>query len=84
MSTVKCTSFHLVLVDTFSGWVKSFPITNKMAQTVSNVLLWKIILSFGIPTSIQSHNDPEFTSQISQTLSKALNIPRDFHIPYDS
>lgn len=82
MPTVKRIKYLLVLVDTMSGWVEAFPTTNKRAQTVSDVLLREIIPRFGIPTSLQSDNGPEFTSQISQNLSKALNIPWHFHIPY--
>jgi hypothetical protein len=30
---------------------------------------------FGVPASLWSDNGPQFTSQVSQTLSKAFNIP---------
>ncbi|KAL6091563.1 hypothetical protein STEG23_025241 [Scotinomys teguina] len=43
---------------------------------------WEIIPRFGVPASLQSDNGPEFTSQVSQTLAKALNIPWHFRIPY--
>jgi transposase InsO family protein len=33
-------------------------------------------------TSFQSDNGPEFTSQVTQTIIKALNISWNFHIPY--
>jgi transposase InsO family protein len=67
---------HLLGVD------GSIPTTNKRVQTVSDFLLWEIIPQFGVPASSQSDNGPEFTSQISQTLSKALDIPWHFPIPY--
>jgi hypothetical protein len=35
-----------------------------------------------VPASFQSDNGPEFTSQVTQTIIKALNISRHFHIPY--
>jgi transposase InsO family protein len=35
-----------------------------------------------MPTSFQSDNGPEFTSQITQTIIKILNIPWQFHILY--
>ncbi|XP_049980139.1 protein NYNRIN-like [Alexandromys fortis] len=82
MPTVRKIKYLLVLVDTMSGWVKAFPTSNKRAQTVSDVLLREIIPRFGLPTSLQSDNGPEFTSQISQNLSKALGIPWNFHILY--
>jgi transposase InsO family protein len=68
------------------GWVEAFPTTNKRAQTVSELFLWEIIRGdhhwFGVPFSLQSDNSPEFTSQVSQILSKALDSPWHFHIPY--
>lgn len=84
MPTVKCAKYLLVLVDIFSGWVEAFFTTSKRAQTVSNLLLHEIIPQLGIPTSLQSDNGPEFTSQVSQTLSKALNIPWYFQILFHS
>lgn len=48
-------------VDTFSEWVKPFPITDKKAQIVSDLYLWKIIHCFRIPTALQLDNSPEFT-----------------------
>ena len=65
MPTVRCAKYLLVLVDTFSRWVEAFPTTNKRAQTVSDLLLQKIIPRFGVPASLQSENGPEFTSQVS-------------------
>ena len=82
MPTSRCAKYLLVLVDTFSGWVEAFPTTNKRAQTVSDLLLQEIIPQFGVPASLQSDNGPEFTSQVSQILSKALDIPWCFYIPY--
>jgi hypothetical protein len=63
-------------------WLAAFPTITKRAQTASDLLLQDIIPQFGIPASLQSDNGPEFTPQISQTLSKALDIPWHFHIPY--
>jgi transposase InsO family protein len=82
MPRVKRHKNLLVLVDTFSGWVEAFPTSNKRALTVASIIVTRIIPQFGMPTSFQSANGPEFTSQIAQTIIKALNIPRHFHIPY--
>jgi transposase InsO family protein len=68
-------------VDNFLGWVETFPTTNQRAKTVSDLLHQEIIPQFGVPASLQSNNGPE-TSQISQVLSKALDIPWHFHVPY--
>lgn len=82
MPTIKWVNYQLVLLDTFSGWVEAFLTTNKRNQTILSLLLWEIIPHLGILVSHQSDNVSQFTSQISQTLSKALTIPWYFHIPY--
>lgn len=82
MPTVKKAKYLLVMVDSFSNWVEGFPVSNKRAQTVADLLLREIIPRFGVPASLQSDNGPEFTSQVSQTVAKALNISWNFHIPY--
>ena len=35
-----------------------------------------------MPSSLQSDNRPEFTSQITQNIAQALQVPWRFHIPY--
>jgi transposase InsO family protein len=82
MPPVKKIKYHFVLVDTFTGWVEAFPITNKRASTVTTILVTDIIPRFGLPASLQSDNGPEFVSSISQKLAQALNIHWKFHIPY--
>jgi transposase InsO family protein len=81
MPRVKKHNYLLVLVDTFLGWVEAFPTSNKRASTVASLTVTHIIPRFGMPTSFQSDNGPEFTSQITQTIIKALNISWNFHIP---
>ena len=74
--------YLLVLVDTFSGWVEAFPTTHKRAHNVAQILLTEIIPRFGLPSSLQSDNGPEFTSKVTQQLVQFLQIPWKFHIPY--
>ena len=74
--------YLLVLVDTFSGWVEAFPTTNKRAHTVAQIFLTEIIPRFGLPSSLQSDNGPEFISKITQQLVQFIQIPWKFHIPY--
>jgi hypothetical protein len=82
MSSVKRIKYLLVLVDTFTGWVEAFPMTNKKASMVTMILVTDIIPWFGLQASIQSDNRPEFVSYISKKLAQALNIHWRFHIPY--
>jgi transposase InsO family protein len=71
MPLVKRIKYLLVLVDTFTGWVEAFPMTNKKASTVTMILVTDIIPQFGLPACIQSDNGPEFVSSISQKLAQA-------------
>jgi transposase InsO family protein len=82
MPSIKRTRYLLVLVDTFLGWVEAFPMTKKRASTLASILGTEIIPCFGLPTSIQSDNGPEFMSSVSQGLAKALQICWKFYIPY--
>ena len=82
MPLVKRVKFLLVFIDTFSGWIKAFPTTNKRAPTVAQLILTEILPRFGMPSSLQSDNGPEFTSQITQNIAQALQVPWRFHVPY--
>jgi hypothetical protein len=65
MPPVKRINYLLVLVDTFTGWLEAFPMTNKKASTVTTILVTDIIPWFGLLASIQSDNGLEFVSSIS-------------------
>ena len=82
MPPVQRVRYLLVLVDTFSRWVETFPITNKRAHTVVQILFTEITPRFGLPSSLQSDNGPKFTSKVTQQLVQFLQIPWKFHIPY--
>ena len=47
-STPECHRYILVIADYFSKWNEAFPMKNKCADTVANVLE-HIILRFGMP-----------------------------------
>ena len=49
---------------------------------MAQILLTEIIPRFGLPSSLQSDNGPEFTSKVTQQLVQFLQIPWKFHIPY--
>ena len=82
MPPVKRIKFLLVFLDTFSGWIEAFPTTNKWAPTVPHLILTEIFSRFGMSSSLQSDNGPEFTSQITQNIARAVQVPWRFHIPY--
>ena len=82
MPPIKRVKFLLAFVDTFSGWIDTFSTTNKWAPTVARLILTEILSRFGMPSSLQSDNGPEFTSQITQNIARARQVPWRFHIPY--
>ena len=82
MPPIKRVKFLLVFVGTYSGWIEAFPTTNKRASTVAQLILTEILPRFGMPSSLQSDNRPEFISQITPNIARALQVPWRFHIPY--
>ena len=52
--------YILVIADYFSKWTDPFPIKDKCADTVADVLVDKIMLCFGMPLVIHSDQGREF------------------------
>ena len=75
MPPVRRVRYLLVLVDTFSGWLEAFPTTNRKAHSVAQILLTETIPRFGLPSSLQSDNGLEFTSNVTQQLVQFLQTP---------
>ena len=64
----------LVVVDYFSKWVEAFPLRDKSASTVANILLNEIILRWGPPTYLHSDRGTEFTSKVVHELTRLSSI----------
>ena len=75
MPPVKRVKFRLVFVDTFSRQIETFLTTNKGAPTVAQLILSEILPRFGMPSSLQFDNGPKFTSQSTQNIAWALQVP---------
>ena len=54
--------------DYFSKWTEAFPIKNKCADTVADVLVKKSILRFGMPLVIHSDQGREFENGLMKSL----------------
>ena len=52
--------YILVIADYFSKWTEAFPMKNKYADTVADLLVDNIILRFGMPLVIHSDQGREF------------------------
>ena len=67
------------MIDTFTGWIESFPILTEKAEEVVKKLVYEIILRFGLPRSLQSDNWTSFSSKVTQGVSKTLGITYYLH-----
>jgi hypothetical protein len=72
----------LVVVCTFTGWVKAYPTHTEKATEVSRVLTQEIIPWFGVPSSIGSDNEPAFISQVVKGISLVVGLTWDLHTWY--
>ena len=64
--------YILVIADYFSKWTEAFPIKDKCADTVADVLVNKIILRFGMPLVIHSDQGREFENVLMKSLCSLL------------
>ena len=71
--------YLVVMIETFTGWIKVFPTWTEKAEEVVKILLHEIIPRFGLPRSLQSDNGTSFTSKFTQGVSKALGINYYLH-----
>ena len=78
MPLVQRFRYLLVLGDTFSGWVETFPTTNKRAHTVAQILLTEIIPRFGQPSSLQSDEAWNLHPRSPNNLSNSYRYPGNF------
>ena len=65
--TVIDTSLSL-FADYFSKWTEAFPIKDKCADTVADVLVNRIILRFGMPLIMHSDQGQEFENGLMKSL----------------
>ncbi|KAF6288379.1 hypothetical protein mRhiFer1_009114 [Rhinolophus ferrumequinum] len=79
MTNCHGTKYLLVLVCTYSGWVKAFPTRTEKSREVAKVLLREIISRYGIPLSIHSDNGPAFRAELLQMVTRAMGINWRLH-----
>ena len=73
--------YILVIADYFSEWAEAFPIRNKYADTVADVLVEKIILRFGMPLVIHSDQGREFEDGLMKSLCGLLGCTKTRTVP---
>lgn len=69
-----------MVVDTFSKWIKAFPIKSDTASTIARVLWEKLFCRFGLPLSLESDSGTHFTGKVLTDLPKMLGIKHRLHI----
>ena len=74
--------YILVIADYFSKWTEAFPIKDKCADTVADVLVSKIILRFGMPLVIHSDQGREFENGLMKSLCNLLGCVKTRTAPY--
>ena len=74
--------YILVIADYFSKWTEAFPIKNKCADTVAEVLVDKIILRFGMPLVMHSDQGREFENGLMKSLCTLLGCVKTRTAPY--
>ena len=74
--------YILVIADYFSKWTEAFPIKDKCAATVADVLVDKIILRFGMPLVIHSDQGREFENGLMKSLCNLLRCVKTRTAPY--
>ena len=68
--------YILVIADYFSKWTEAFPMKNKCADTVANILVESIILRFGMPLVIHSDQGREFENGLMKSLCALLGCTK--------
>ena len=74
--------YILVIAEYFSKWTKAFPIKEKCADTVADVLVNKIILRFGMPLVIHSDQGRELENGLIKLLCLLLGCVKTRTAPY--
>ena len=69
--------YILVIADYFSKWTEAFPIKDKCADTVADVLVDKIILRFGMPLVIHSDQGREFENGPNEIIVHIARMCQD-------
>ena len=74
--------YILLMADYFSKWTEAFPMKNKCADTVANILVEHIKLRFGMPMVIHSDQGREFENGLMKSLCTLLGCTKTRTAPY--
>ena len=74
--------YILVIAVYFGEWTEAFPIKNKCANTVADVLVENIILRLCMPLVIHSTQGREFENGLMKSLRTLLGCTKTRTAPY--
>ena len=74
--------YILIFADYFSKWTEAFPMKNKYADTVADLLVDNIILRFGMPLVMHSDQGREFENGLMKSLCTLLGCTKTRTTPY--
>ena len=80
--TISGNNYIISFVDLYSGWVEAYPLQEKSAEAVIQILLNEIIPRFSCPLSITTDNGSEFANSVFRQTMEHLNIHHKFSSPY--
>ena len=70
-TTLSGNKYIIAFVDWYSGWPEAFPVADKTAETVTDLILQQIFPRFGCPLQIVSDNGSENVNKmVRETLEK--------------
>ena len=69
VTTAKDNRYVLVMVDCFSRWTETCPLSDKTALAVADAFFQHIVCRFGMPMVIHSDQGREFENKVMQELS---------------
>ena len=75
--------YLLTVKDTFTRWMEAFPLREATAENVTRVLHQEIFCRYGKCERIHSDQGTQFTSTLTQTMSKLLGIEWTFTLAYN-
>jgi len=66
--------YVLVVTDLFSKWTEAFPLKSTDSETLAKVLTDEVIFRYGIPSSLNSDQGANLTSNLISSLYQKLGI----------
>lgn len=74
--------YILVIADYFTKWTEAFPIKDKCADTVADILVREIVCRFGMPLVIHSDQGREFENGLMHSMCDLLGCTKTKTAPY--